>query len=164
MEVRQAVASPPNVLDIPAGRGKDTIMSAFRPTEPPGGPFQSGSRDEATGLAYRSTVAALFRPGRARRFFRHIPKSREALAAEMARLAYLSFADAGALVQAHLDRVGFRLRGSTYDDGNTQAFWAEGHDLRILAFRGSDDLRAWRTNLRSRPTYWVGPGKVHKGF
>ena len=139
-------------------------MASFRETESPDGTFQSSPRGQATAITYRPALAALFSPGRARRFFTHIPESREAIAAEMARLAYVSYAGRGQGLQRHLDRVGFRLVGQPYDDGNTQAFCAEGHVLRVLAFRGSDDLRAWRTNLRSRPARWLGPGRVHEGI
>ena len=34
----------------------------------------------------------------------------------------------------------------------------------MLAFRGSDDITAWATNLDALPTTWRGGGKVHRGF
>ena len=139
-------------------------MTAFRATEQPNGTFQAGTRLEKTGRHYDPALSALFRSGRARDYFRQVPLTCEALAADMARLAYCSYARDGALLQSFLTPVGFRLRGLPYDDGDTQAFLAEGCDGLVLACRGSDDLRAWLRNLRTRPGTWRGPGKVHRGF
>lgn len=136
--------------------------AALRMTEPPGGPYQAGSRMEKTGIPYHEELRALFEPGEAHDFFGHRPRSLEALAAEMSRLAYFEGGDAG--LDDFLGRVGLSLAVPSYDDGNTQAFYATGAQIRVLAFRGSDDLRAWQTNLKTRPVTWAGPGRVHQGF
>ena len=134
-------------------------------TEPPGGGFQAGGRDSKTGMTYEASLAALFEPAAGARFFRHLPQSIEALAAEMARLSYCDFeAASGENLTGALARVGFSLIAEPYDDGNTQAFLAASSSARLLAFRGSDDLKAWQTNLRSRPVPWSGPGRAHDGF
>jgi hypothetical protein len=133
-------------------------------TEPPGGPFQAGPRHAKTGIAYSSTLASLTDPGRGEPFFRHRPQSLEALAAEMARLAYRDFGPGERALSQALSSVGFDLETTPFDDGNTQAFLAGSAHLRVLSIRGSDDLRAWQTNARTRPVPWEGPGLVHEGF
>ncbi len=139
-------------------------MPAFRETEAPDGAFQAAKRSVKDSRRYNATFSALFRSGRARDFFSRAPLSREALAAELTRLAYVSFAHDGARLQHFLEMVGFRLVGRPYDDGNTQAYLAEGVDMKALVFRGSDDLGAWMTNLRAQPSRWAGEGRVHSGF
>jgi hypothetical protein len=133
-------------------------------TEAPGGPFQAGPRHAKTGIAYSSTLASLTDPGRGEPFFRHRPQSLEALAAEMARLAYRDFGPGGRVLSQTLSSIDFVLESAPFDDGNTQAFLAGSAHLRVLSIRGSDDLRAWQTNARTRPVSWEGPGLVHEGF
>jgi len=137
-------------------------QAALRMTEPPGGPFQAGRRAVKTGIPYHEELRALFEPGEAHDFFGHRPQSLEALAAELSRLAYHEGGDAS--LEAFLGRAGLGLAAAPFDDGNTQAFFAAGPQLRVLAFRGSDDLKAWQTNLKTRPVAWSGPGRVHEGF
>lgn len=131
-------------------------------TEPPSGSFQADRRADKTGIPYHDELRALFEPGEAGDFFAHRPHTLEALCAELSRLAYHEGGDAE--VEAYLRRVGLGLAAPTFDDGNTQAFFAAGADMRVLAFRGSDDLKAWQTNLKTRPVAWSGPGRVHQGF
>ncbi len=139
-------------------------MTHWRMTEAPGGPFQAGPRHAKTGIAYSSTLASLTDPGRGEPFFRHRPQSLEALAAEMARLAYRDFGPGGRVLGQTLSSIDFVLESAPFDDGNTQAFLAGSAHLRVLSIRGSDDLRAWQTNARTRPVSWEGPGLVHEGF
>ncbi len=139
-------------------------MIHWRMTEAPGGPFQAGPRHAKTGIAYSTNLAAVFDPGEGEPFFRHRPQSLEALAAEMARLAYRGFGPGGRALSGTLSSVGFDLESAPFDDGNTQAFLAASAHLRVLTIRGSDDLRAWQTNARTRPVPWEGPGLVHEGF
>jgi hypothetical protein len=139
-------------------------MAHWRMTEPPGGSFQSGTRHAKTGIAYSATLASLTDPGRDVSFFERQPRSLEALAAEMARLAYRDFEAGGRRLERALSKVDFRLEAAPFDDGNTQAFIAGSAHLRVLSLRGSDDLRAWQTNARTRPVPWDGPGLAHQGF
>ena len=139
-------------------------MTYWRMTEPPGGAFQSASRHAKTGIPYSASMASLLRPGEGGPFFEHRPRSLEALAVELARLAYCYLGDSGIEIETALRPVGLRLEDSPYDDGNTQAYIAASDHLRVLVFRGSDDLRAWQTNIRTRPVPWPGPGLVHEGF
>jgi hypothetical protein len=141
-----------------------TFMTHWRATEAPAGPFQAGPRHAKTGIAYSTSLAAVFDPGEGMPFFRHRPQSLEALAAEMARLAYRDFGPGGRALSGTLSLIGFNLETTPFDDGNTQAFLAGSEHLRVLSIRGSDDLRAWQTNARTRPVPWEGPGLVHEGF
>jgi triacylglycerol lipase len=145
---------------LPAADGAP--QAPLRMTEPPGGPYQAGSRMDKTGIPYHEELRALFEPGEAHDFFAHKPRSLEGLCAELSRLAYYEGGDRG--LDGFLGRAGLRLALPSYDDGNTQAFLADSPQLRALAFRGSDDLKAWQTNLKTRPVPWSGPGRVHQGF
>ena len=139
-------------------------MEHWRMTEPPGGPFQAETREVKTGIPYSVSLTSLFNPGADRPFFPRRPRSLEALAAEISRLAYCRFDGGGREIETALTSVRFALEARPYDDGNTQAFIASSRHLRVLTFRGSDDLRAWQTNLKARPVGWAGPGLVHEGF
>lgn len=139
-------------------------MTYWRMTEPPGGPFQSATRQIKTGIAYSASLVSLMRPGEDAPFFQRRPQSLEALTAELARIAYRPFDAGGQKIDAALRATGLRLEAAPYDDGNTQAYFAASEHLRVLVFRGSDDLRAWQTNVRARPVSWSGPGRVHEGF
>lgn len=133
-------------------------------TEPPGGAFQAGKRLAKTGIAYSASLASLTDPGSTRSFFNHAPQSLEALAAEACHLAYVNFESERKLLTKSLSKVGFSLTREPYDDGNTQAYIAHSEHLRLLVFRGSDDLKAWQTNVKGRPVSWLGLGSVHEGF
>ena len=120
------------------------------------------TREQATGIPYNWSRQALVEPGAVDTFFRlHRPQTTAAVCAEMARLAYGDFAT---VLRPALARVDFALVGDPFDRNGTQAFLAAGPDYAVLAFRGSDDVRAWAVNLSVRPVSWVGRGKVHEGF
>lgn len=120
------------------------------------------TREQATGIPYDSSLEALTNPGGAGNFFQlHEPRSKRAWCAEFSRLAYAEFAT---VLESCLDRVGFRLLAEPFDREGTQAFLAAGPDFAVLAFRGSDDLNAWGTNLNALALPWRGSGKVHRGF
>ncbi len=122
---------------------------------------RSMTRVEATGIDYDSSLRAVADPAAAGKFFRlHRPRSRAAWCAEFARLAYC---DDRATIESSLARVGFRLVAVFAHDG-TEGLLAEGAAFSILVFRGSDDVRAWITNLDVRPVSWRGGGRVHSGF
>lgn len=143
---------------------RGSVSLTLKMTEAPSGAFQAKGRDEKTGISYQSSLAALFDPGEPRDFFSHKPQSLEALCAELSRLTYCEHDAEGRELQVYLKRAGLELGAAPIDDGNTQALFAVGRDLRILAFRGSDDLKAWQTNVKTKPVPWSGPGKVHQGF
>ncbi len=120
------------------------------------------TREEATGIPYNWSRQALVEPGGIDNFFQlHRPRTRDAVCAEMARLAYGDF---GSVLRPALARAGFDLAAEPFDRTGTQAFLAAGPDYAVLAFRGSDDVRAWAVNLSVRPVAWVGRGRVHEGF
>ena len=120
------------------------------------------TRKEATGIPYDWSRQALVEPGTVDNFFQlHRPRTPDAVCAEMSRLAYGDFAT---VLRPALGRVGFSLIGKPFDRNGTQGFLAAGPDYAVLAFRGSDDVRAWAVNLSVRPVAWVGRGRVHEGF
>ena len=119
-------------------------------------------REEATGIAYDKSLEALMNPGAAGDFFqRHKPRSAAAWCAEFSRLAYGDFAT---VLEPSLSGVGFKLIAEPFDRNGTQGYLAEGPDFAVLAFRGSDDVAAWATNLNALPAPWRGGGNVHRGF
>lgn len=119
------------------------------------------TRAEATGIPYDTSLRALMEPAAAGDFFRlHQPESEAAWCAEFSRLAYC--ADR-AVLDSSLDHVGFEPI-AIFDRRGTEGFLARGPAFSVLAFRGSDDLRAWMTNLDAMPAPWRGGGKAHRGF
>ena len=119
-------------------------------------------REEATGIAYDASLEALANPGAAGDFFqRHRPRSQAAWCAEFSRLAY---GDLATVLERSLSSVGFKLIAAPFDRDGTQGYLAEGPDFAVLAFRGSDDVAAWATNLNARPAPWRGGGNAHRGF
>ncbi len=119
------------------------------------------NRAEATGIPYDTSLRALAEPAVSGAFFRlHQPQSEAAWCAEFARLAYC--AD-HAEVNSSLQRVGFELTAA-FGRRGTEGLVARGPAFSVLSFRGSDDLRAWMTNLDARPAPWRGGGKAHRGF
>ena len=120
------------------------------------------TREQATGIAYDASLEALTNPGAAGDFFlRHRPRSAAAWCAEFSRLAYGDFAT---LLAPCLADIGFELVAAPFDRRGTQGFLAAGPDFAVLAFRGSDDVAAWSTNLDALPAPWRGGGRVHRGF
>lgn len=116
---------------------------------------------EAAGIPYDTSLRALTEPAASGEFFRlHKPQGEAAWCAEFSRLAYC--ADRAVLVSS-LEHVRFELIAA-FDRRGTEGFLARGPAFSVLAFRGSDDLRAWITNLDARPAPWRGGGKVHHGF
>jgi hypothetical protein len=88
-------------------------------------------------------------PGAAGNFFAlHRPYSKAAWCAEFSRLTYGDFATA---LEPTLSDIGFKLIAAPFDRDGTQGFLAEGPDFTVLAFRGSDDVAAWATNLNALP-------------
>ncbi len=120
------------------------------------------TREQATGIPYDSSLEALTNPGGAGNFFQlHEPRSKSAWCAEFSRLVYADFAT---VLEPSLAGIGFRLVTEPFDHEGTQAFLAAGPDFAVLSFRGTDDLSAWRANLKANTTPWRGGGKVHSGF
>jgi pimeloyl-ACP methyl ester carboxylesterase len=119
------------------------------------------TRAEATGIPYDSSFRALVNPAAAGQFFElHRPQSREAWCAEFSRLAYC---EDRAVVESTLERVGFSLI-EAFDRSGTDGFVARGPEFSVLCFRGSDNVKAWMTNLDALPAPWRGEGKAHRGF
>ena len=120
------------------------------------------TREDATGIPYDASLEALSSPGAAGDFFQlHRPQSEAAWCAEFARLA---FAPHGAPLEAGLARAGFSLAAAPFERDGTEGFLAQGPDFAVLAFRGSDDLRAWGANFDAVLAPWHGGGQVHRGF
>ena len=120
------------------------------------------TREQATGIAYDASLEALMNPGAAGDFFRrHRPRSAAAWCAEFSRLAY---GDLATTLAPCLAEIGFELVAAPFDRRGTQGFLAQGPDFAVLAFRGSDDVAAWATNLDALPAPWRGGGRVHRGF
>ncbi len=119
------------------------------------------SGNKAIGYHYDKSLRALIDPAHAGGFFRHYrPRTEAAWCAEISRLAYCR--DQSLLVSS-LEYAGFELVAA-FDQAGTEGFLARGTALSVLAFRGSDDLRAWITNLDIRPAPWRGGGNAHRGF
>jgi hypothetical protein len=76
----------------------------------------------------------------------------------------LAYGDFATVLGPSLSNIGFELVAAPFDRDGTQGFLAEGPDFAVLAFRGSDDLAAWVTNLNALPAPWRGGGKAHRGF
>tara|TARA_R110002072_G_scaffold31466_4_gene96944 strand:- start:15467 stop:16279 length:813 start_codon:yes stop_codon:yes gene_type:complete len=51
-----------------------------------------------------------------------------------------------------------------FDAGSTQASLVHGGTFAVLAFRGTQNLRDWWTNVRVATTEWPPGGLVHEGF
>jgi hypothetical protein len=84
----------------------------------------------------------------------------------MAKLALLSY-------EADLERLSKLLNQgqfmllAAYDQDGSQAFLARADDFAVIAFRGTDSYRDWKTNLMSESVSVdtrLGSVKIHKGF
>lgn len=117
-----------------------------------------------------TTWQDLLEPGNASDFFERPPGSfRPDSAAyddanawwlmELSRLVYRPTDRARFLDRANLEELEFS------DDNNTEAYIVRSRDQKwaALVFRGSDDLRAWLTNLQFQHESW-STGEVHAGF
>lgn len=119
------------------------------------------TRAEATGIPYDRSFRALVNPAAAGSFFElHQPQSRDAWCAEFSRLAYC---EDRKVLEATLARVGFSPI-AIFDRNDTDGYMAQGPEFAVLCFRGSDNIRAWMTNLDALPAEWRGSGKTHRGF
>lgn len=122
----------------------------------------------------------LLRPGDADDFFAAAPSRPLAandraddLAAawwcnELARLAYRGDAATGRSRAAFLADVGLRELGFV-DRAGTQCLVVgpapgAAEPFVVAAFRGTDEVRDWLTNLRAVPVLWAHGGRVHRGF
>jgi len=84
----------------------------------------------------------------------------------MAKLAFLSYETDLEKLSKLLNQGQFTLL-TVYDIGGSQAFLARANDFAVIAFRGTDSLRDWRTNLMSETVSVetrLGHVKIHKGF
>ena len=132
-------------------------------------------------LPYDSRLEALIHPGEQPCVFQsgtqpELAPSRELLASECSRLAYLLFesdrAEEGRL-RSSLARVGFNLV-AVFNDVKTgsQAFAAlramdnDGGAMALVAFRGTEPKRVldWVADLLVWFTPWPPGGRVHRGF
>jgi len=86
---------------------------------------------------------------------------------ELARLAYRDGAAAGRSRAAFLADVGLTELGFV-DHAGTQclvvAAAAAPAPFVVAAFRGTDEVRDWLTNLHAVPARWAHGGRVHRGF
>lgn len=113
---------------------------------------------------YSAAVESRTRPCKAPYFNGWVPRSDDALCAELARLAYCG----GATVQAGLAAVSMTLVAefSGPDGKGTNAYLAKGGSKAILAFRGTqdDDPTDVIDDLRILPVPCAMGGHVHVGF
>lgn len=112
-------------------------------------------------LAYDPSRASLYSPGQADNFF--LPSrswNDAALGAELSRLAYC---DDAPRRHRSLARVALEERDFLDIDG-TQVLVAVDGARAFIAFRGTDDLRAFVGNLSLLPVAWEKGGRVHAGF
>lgn len=119
------------------------------------------SRAGTITIPYDTSLRSLTGPAKAGEFFRRYrPESKAAWCAEFSRLAYCT--DHAVLVSS-LEYVGFELIAA-FDQRGTEGILARGPAFSVLAFRGSNELRDWVTNLDAVPAPWRGGGKAHRGF
>jgi len=118
---------------------------------------------------YDPTWRALLCPALADDFFEHgRPEPELALAAEMARVAYIGFDRAAAertRAERILARAGFP-RVEFISAGGTECFVArdDAAALTFVAFRGTAGLRDIVTDLMTWRVRWTPGGRVHAGF
>jgi Lipase (class 3) len=122
------------------------------------------------------TWRALFVPGATTSYgFDRIPRLPEpsehyepalaALAAETARLAYQDDAAIRAAALAAAPHLDLREAALIVKQSMTCLVLVAGSAQRtIVAFRGTDDLRDWATNLHGVTSSWKPGGRAHRGF
>ena len=84
----------------------------------------------------------------------------------MAKLALLAYESDPEKLSQLLKAGQFTLLAS-YDQDGSQAFLARTDDLSVVAFRGTDSYRDWKTNLMSEAVLVdtrLGNVEIHKGF
>jgi len=119
-----------------------------------------------------TTTNDLFKPGLATDFFTRCDFSPfDPGASTYSAVNARWLAELSRLVYRNGDRTEFLARrgltqvGDPFDDGNTQAFLVRAPNIfAALVFRGTDDLKAWLTNLQAWETPLGGGIAVHKGF
>lgn len=97
------------------------------------------------------------------------PNAREFNAANMAYLAYCAEAvySSPEESKAKLEQLGFKIDGTEhfidFPDTNTQAIIVGDEEKVIIAFRGTENLEDWKTNLNLAKAAWK-VGMFHSGF
>ena len=84
----------------------------------------------------------------------------------MAKLALLAYETDPEKLSELLKAGEFTLL-ATYDQDGSQAFLARADDFAVVAFRGTDSYRDWKTNLMSEAVLVetrLGSVEIHKGF
>jgi hypothetical protein len=117
---------------------------------------------------YDPSWRALLFPSSATDFFAHgRPAGEAALAAELARVAYIPFEhEAGARRASEILRGAGFARERFISAGGTECFVAHDIDAKLtaVAFRGTAGLRDIVTDLMTWRVRWTPGGKVHAGF
>lgn len=96
------------------------------------------------------------------------PHKRGLHAGNMAYLAYCAETVYSEAVKskAELERLGLSIQGQEHFfdfSDNTQAIVVGDADKIVVSFRGTQNLKDWRTNLKLRKSQWQ-VGRVHRGF
>lgn len=84
----------------------------------------------------------------------------------MAKLALLAYESDPEKLSKLLKAGDFMLL-AMYDQDGSQAFLAQADDIAVIAFRGTDSYRDWKTNLMSEAVLVdtrLGSVEIHKGF
>jgi triacylglycerol lipase len=84
----------------------------------------------------------------------------------MAKLALLAYESDPKKLSQLLNAGQFTLLAA-YDQDGSQAFLARANDFAVVAFRGTDSYRDWKTNLMSETVLVetrLGDVEIHKGF
>lgn len=99
------------------------------------------------------------------------PRVKGYSAANMAYMAYCAEAAYGSpeVSKAKLEQLGFTINGTEHfidlPGSDTQCLVVGDAEKIIIAFRGTENLKDWRTDLELLKSVWkIGVGAVHKGF
>jgi hypothetical protein len=121
-------------------------------------------------MRYDASKEALFHPEKHDPLFgSDLPWTRDALCAELSRLAYIRFEEGdGDSLNAALARGGFGA-AAVFNDTKTDAqgfATVAANGTRYLAYRGTqaDRVRDLVSDARFWGRRWAGPGRVHTGF